>query len=116
MLICDLNNSSTEVDELLRRHIALGVIGLPADDFKIWFRLCCDVIDRRKQGEASFVISPVSLGCLVFIFAKQPGIELGTVVRIAAITAVKCRRTKRIDLVCNKGCNWRLWHQLFTQY
>ena len=68
-LICDLNNSAAVSDELLRGHIPLGVIGLPADDFKVRDRLCCDVINGRQHGETPLVGSAFSLGILIFVLA-----------------------------------------------
>ena len=90
MLICDLNNSAAVSDELLRGHIPLGVIGLPADDFKVRDRLCCDVINGRQHGETPLVGSAFSLGILIFVLAQQLWIQLGTVVGIKAVAAMKC--------------------------
>ena len=53
MLFCDLNNPAAISDELLRWHVPLGVIGLPADDFKVSNRLGCDVINGRQRRNAS---------------------------------------------------------------
>ena len=70
MPICDLNNSAAVRDELLRGHIPLGVIGLPANDFKVRDRLCCDVINRRQQGEAPLVFSALGLRVVVVVRAN----------------------------------------------
>ena len=53
MLICDLNNSAAVSDELLRGHIPLGVIGLPADDFKVrdWLRRSSN-LQRQIEEQA----------------------------------------------------------------
>ena len=90
MLICDLNNSAAISDELLRGHIPLGVIGLPADDFKVRDRLCCDVINGRQHGETPLVGGALGLGILVSVLAQQLWIQLGTVVGIKAVAAMKC--------------------------
>ena len=91
MPICDLNNSAAVRDELLRGHIPLGVIGLPANDFKVRDRLCCDVINRRQQGEAPLVFSALGLRIVVVVVrAKQLWIELGPVEWVRAVAAVKC--------------------------
>ena len=90
MLICDLNNSAAVSNELLRGHIPLGVIGLPADDLKVRDRFCCDVINRRQQGEAPLVFSALGLRVVVVVCAKQLWIELGPVIWVRAVAAVKC--------------------------
>ena len=53
MLICDPNNSAAVSDELLRGHIPLGVIGLPADDFKVrdWLRRSSN-LQRQIEEQA----------------------------------------------------------------
>ena len=53
MSICDLNNSAAVSDELLRGHIPLGVIGLPADDFKVrdWLRRSSN-LQRQIEEQA----------------------------------------------------------------
>jgi len=79
MLICDLNNSAAVGDELLRGNVPLCVVGLPADDFKVSNRLSCDVINGRQHCETPLVGSALSLGILVFVFAQQRWIHLGTV-------------------------------------
>ena len=43
-----MNNSAAKSDELIRTHISLGIVGLPADDLKVSHRLRFDVINRRK--------------------------------------------------------------------
>ena len=88
MLFCDLKNPAAVSDELLRGHIPFGVIGLPADDFKVRNRLCCDVINGRQHGETPLVVSAFSLGLLVVVGAQQLWIQLGTVVRTKAIAAL----------------------------
>ena len=90
MLICDMNKSAAVSDELLRWHVAFGVIGLPADDLKVSNRLSFDVINGRQHGETLFVFSAFILSFLVFVFAKQSWIQLGTVLRIKAVAAMKC--------------------------
>ena len=90
MLFCDLNNPAAVSNELPREHVSFGVIGLPADDFKVRHRLSFDVINGRQHGETLFVFSTFSLSFLVFVFAKQSWIQLGTVVRIKAVAAMKC--------------------------
>ena len=90
MLISDLNNSAAVADELLRRHVPFGVIGLPADDLKVSNRLCCDVINGRQHRHFSFVGSPFRLAFLVVVFAKQLWIQPGTVIRIKSVAAMKC--------------------------
>ena len=89
-LICDLNNSAAVGDELIRRHVPLGVIGLPTDDFKVSNWLGFDVINGRQHRHLFFVGSPFCLACLVVVLAKQFWIELGTVVGIKAGAAMKC--------------------------
>ena len=81
MPICDLNNSAAVRDELLRGHIPLGVIGLPADDFKVRDRLCCDVINGRQHRHLMLAISPPLLTSLIAVGAQQLWIERGTVVK-----------------------------------
>ena len=93
MPICDLNNSAAVRDELLRGHIPLGVIGLPADDFKVRDRLCCDVINGRQHRHLTLVISTpllTSLIALIAVGAQQLWIQLGAVVGIKTIAAMKC--------------------------
>ena len=53
MLICDLSNSAAISDELLRGHIPFGVIGLPADDFKVrdWLRRSSN-LQRQIEEQA----------------------------------------------------------------
>ena len=82
MLFCDLNHPTAVSDELLGGHVPFGVIGLPADDFKVRNRLCCDVINGRQHGETPLVGSAFSLGILIFVIAQQLWIQLGTVVGI----------------------------------
>ena len=55
MLFRDLNNPLAVSDELIRGHVPLCVIGLPADDFKVSNRLSCDVINGRQHGETPLV-------------------------------------------------------------
>ena len=90
MPICDLNNSAAVRDELLRGHIPLGVTGLPANDFKVRDRLCCDVINGRQHGETPLVGVALGLGILVSVLAQKLWIQLGTVVGIKAVAAMKC--------------------------
>ena len=90
MLICDLNNSAAISDELLRGHIPLGVIGLPADDFKVRDRLCCDVINGRQHRHLPLVSSTPLLTSLIAVGAQQLRIQLGAVVGIKTIAAMKC--------------------------
>ena len=90
MLFCDLNNPVAVSDELLRGHVPLGVIGLPADDFKVSNRLSCDVINGRQHGETPLVGRSLSLGLVVFVLAQKLWIQLGTVVGIKAVAAMKC--------------------------
>ena len=53
MLICDLSNSAAISDELLGGHIHFGVIGLPADDFKVrdWLRRSSN-LQRQIEEQA----------------------------------------------------------------
>ena len=90
MLGCDLNNPLAVSDELLRGHVPFGVIGLPTDDFKVSNRLSFDVINGRQHRETPLVGRAFSLGILVFVFAQQLWSQLGTVVGIEAVAAVKC--------------------------
>ena len=90
MLGCDLNNSLAVSDELFRSHVTLGVIGLPADDFKVSNRLSCDVINGWQHRHLSFVISSALLALIVVVGAQQLWIQLGTVVGIKTIAAMKC--------------------------
>jgi hypothetical protein len=76
MLICDLNNSAAVGDELLRGHVPLGVIGLPADDFKVRLWFCFDVINGRQHRETPLVGRAFSLGILVFVLAQQLWVQL----------------------------------------
>ena len=90
MLICDLNNPAAVSDELPREHVSFGVIGLPADDFKVSNRLSCDVINGRQHGETPLVGRSLSLGLVVFVLAQKLWIQLGTVVGIKSVAAMKC--------------------------
>ena len=90
MLICDLHNSAAVRDELFRWHVPFGVIGLPADDFKVRDRFCLDVVNGRQHRHLPFVSSSLFLALLVVVGAQQLWIQLGTVVRIKAVAAVKC--------------------------
>ena len=90
MPICDLNNSAAVSDELLRGHIPLGVIGLPANDFKVRDRLCCDVINGRQHRHLTLVISPPLLTSLIAVGAQQRWIQLGVGVGSKTIAAMKC--------------------------
>ena len=91
MMFCDLNDSAAVGDELLRRHVPFGVIGLPTNDFKVSNRFCCDVINRRQHGEAPLVFSALGLRVVVVVVrAKQLWIELGPVEWVRAVAAVKC--------------------------
>ena len=90
MLIGDLNNSAAVSDELLRGHVPFSVIGLPADDFKVRHRFCFDVINGWQHRHLPFVGSSFFFAGLVVVFAKQFWIELGTVVGIKAVAAMKC--------------------------
>ena len=78
MLIC---NSEAISDELLRGHVPLGFIGLPADDFKVRDWLCSDVINGRQHRHLPLVSSTPLLTSLIAVGAQQLWIELGTVVR-----------------------------------
>ena len=69
MLICDLNNSAAVGDELIRRHVPLGVIGLPTDDFKVSKWLGFDVINGRQHRHLFFVGS--LLPCLPCCRTRQ---------------------------------------------
>lgn len=71
MLSCDLNNSAAVSDELLRGHVPLGVIGRPADVFKVRKRLSFDVINSQQHGKKPLVGSVLSLGLFVFVGAQQ---------------------------------------------
>ena len=53
MLICDLSNSAAISDELFWGHIPFGVIGLPADDFKVrdWLRRSSN-LQRQIEEQA----------------------------------------------------------------
>ena len=85
-----MNNSAAVSDELLRGHIPFGVIGLPADDFKVRDRLCCDVINGRQHRHLTLVISTPLLTSLIAVGAQQLWIQLGAVVGIKTIAAMKC--------------------------
>ena len=90
MPICDLNNSAAVRDELLRGHIPLGVIGLPSDDCKVSNRLSCDVINGRQHRHLTLVSSTPLLTSLIAVGAQQLWIQLGAVVGIKTIAAMKC--------------------------
>ena len=90
MPICDLNNSAAVRDELLRGHIPLGVIGLPANDFKVSNWLGRDVINGRQHRHLPLVSSTLLLTSLIAVGAKQLWIQLGAVVGIKTIAAMKC--------------------------
>ena len=90
MLICDLNNSAAVSDELIRGHIPLGVICLPADDFKFRNRFGCDVINGRQHRHLPLVSITPLLTSLIAVGAQQLWIQLGSVVGIKTIAAMKC--------------------------
>ena len=90
MLGCNLNNPLAVRDELLRGHVPLGVVGLPADDFKVRLWFCFDVIHSRQHRETPLVGRAFSLGILVFVLAQQLWVQLGNVVGIKAVSAMKC--------------------------
>ena len=90
MLFCDLNNTAAVSDELIRGYVPLGVICLPADNFKVRNRLSFDVINGRQHRETPLVGRALSLGILVLVFAQQLWSQLRTVVGIKAIAAMKC--------------------------
>ena len=90
MLICDLNNSAAVSDELLSGHVSLGVIGLPANDFKVINWLGRDVINGRQHRHIPLVSSTLLLTSLIAVGAQQLWIQLGAVVGIKTIAAMKC--------------------------
>ena len=61
MLICDLSNSAAISDELLGGHIPFGVIGLPADDFKVrdWLRRSRTFSVRSKNRLAGCLMNAI---------------------------------------------------------
>ena len=61
MLLCILNNPAAVGDELIGGHISFGVIGLPADDFKVRDRLCCDVINVASMANRLLWAAPWAL-------------------------------------------------------
>ena len=61
MMFCDLNDSAAVSDELLRRHVSFGVIGLPADDFKVrdWLRRSRTFSVRSKNRLAGCLMNAI---------------------------------------------------------
>ena len=73
-----------------RGAIPLGVIGLPADDFKVRHRFCCDVINGRQDRHLPLMSSTPLLASLIAVSTQQLWIELGTVVGVKTAAAMKC--------------------------
>ena len=67
----------------------LGVIGLPADDFKVREWLCCDVINGRLHRHLPLVSSTPLLTSLIAVCAQQLWIERGTVIRVSTTASVE---------------------------
>ena len=55
----------------LRTHIALCIIGLPADDLKVTHRLSVSMVNRWKPIELSSVSGPPLFALSVVVEAKQ---------------------------------------------
>ena len=66
-----LDHSRTELQQLLGRHVVLGVIGAPSADHEVGFRLVAALINGGEHREALFAFAFARGGISVVVGADQ---------------------------------------------